>query len=134
MNRILSERLNQVNEGYFQFNELPPIKWSKGVIKKKYRKLTFGTYDIKNNQIRIHPILKNEKIPVFVLDFVIYHEMLHYEDRKDLKTKKKILIPVISFKKQLSRPIRYVRKKNYIHTSEFHNREKEFPGKSRPVR
>ncbi len=84
----LFERLRQVNEKYFQSDSLPRVKWSRGRIKKKYRKLTFGSYDLRKDEIRIHPILKNEEIPSFVLDYILFHEMLHYQDREELKSKK----------------------------------------------
>jgi hypothetical protein len=117
METFLIDRMTSINEEYFDFTELPKIKWSKGVIKKKYRKLTFGTYDIKKEMIRIHPILKNPNIPSLVLDFIIYHELLHYEDREQLKTAKRV--PLF-----LRR-----RGKNRVHNNHFHNREKAFPFK-----
>jgi len=81
----LNLRLHQVNEEYFQSRTLPEIKWSRGRIKKRYKKLTFGSYDFKKDEIRIHPLLKDENIPSFVLDYILFHEMLHYQDREDLK-------------------------------------------------
>lgn len=115
----LESRLQSVNEIYFGFSELPPIRWSKGVVKKKYRKLTFGTYDIKKNQIRIHPLLKNNLIPALVLDFVIYHELLHYEDRAELQDRLKGTL---------------FRKRKRVHTVEFHKREKAFEEKKEAAR
>ncbi|MGC8764440.1 MAG: hypothetical protein ACP5QT_00935 [Brevinematia bacterium] len=90
MTDFLAERLNLVNETYFNLSSLPLIKWSKGKIKKKYRRITFGCYDIKKNEIRIHPVFKTAAFPSFVLDFVIFHEMLHYIDRDTLKQKRKL--------------------------------------------
>ncbi len=112
----LFERLKVVNDAFFQMPELPCIKWSRGVIKKKYRKLTFGTYDIKRDQIRIHPILENEAVPAIVLNFVIYHELLHYQDRDALKERYKT-------------PFFHKRSSHKVHNPHFHRREKAFPEK-----
>ncbi len=133
MSSFLIERMDQINEKYFNFDSLPLIKWSRGRIKKKYRKLTFGTYDIKKMQIRIHPILKNNIIPGFVLDFVIYHELLHYEQMISSRVEPSLVKPVqikpvfhkINTRKKL---------KVKIHSIEFHKREREFPQKKEASR
>jgi predicted SprT family Zn-dependent metalloprotease len=105
----LSLRLAQLNEKHFGFSKLPPIRWSKGRLKKKYRKITFGTYDFRKNEIRIHPILKNAAFPGFVLDFVIFHELLHFENREELSGQSRF------------------RRKKRIHDTDFHSREEKFP-------
>ncbi len=108
---FLEERLKLVNS-YFSLSSLPAIKWSKGKIKNRYRKITFGCYDIKKNEIRIHPILKSKKLPLFVLDFVIFHELLHFVERENLKDK--------NF-------MRALKKKGRIHNHDFKRKEGEFP-------
>lgn len=107
---FLYNKLQYVNQSFFNLTELPEIKWSKGQLKKRYRRITFGCYDIKKNEIRIHPVFKTDVFPDFVLDFVIYHELLHYIDR--------------DFMKQERRLFRYNRKK--VHNRSFKDREKLF--------
>jgi predicted SprT family Zn-dependent metalloprotease len=80
--------MHRVNNEYFSFEKLPSIRWSRGRIQKQYRKLTIGCYDIKKNEIRIHPLFRERELPVELLDFVIYHELLHYEDRHHLKIRR----------------------------------------------
>lgn len=109
----LIARLQQVNKEYFKSKSLPEIKWSKGRVKEKYRKLTFGSYDFKRNEIRIHPLLKNENFPSFVLDYILFHEMLHYQDRENLKNMRHSKF----FKKNECR----------AHSSGFRLKEKAFP-------
>jgi predicted metal-dependent hydrolase len=109
---FLFHRLEAVNKAFFNLPETPKIKWSKGQIKKRYRKITYGCYDIKKNEIRIHPILKNKEYPPYVIDFVIYHELLHYVDRELLKEKKSFF--------------KFVRRTK-IHNKEFKKKELAFP-------
>ena len=109
---FLQHRLEAINKSFFNLPEIPEIKWSKGQIKKRYKKITYGCYDIKKNEIRIHPILKNKEYPVYVIDFVIYHELLHYIDRDLLREKKGFL--------------KFARRAK-IHNREFKKREHIFP-------
>lgn len=110
----LEEALRRVNDRYFQFSELPCIVWSRGVVKGRYRKLTLGTYHIRKNQIKIHPILKTEDPARVLLDFVVYHEMLHYEDREML--------------------LKRSGKRRRVHGTSFKNREKAYPAYEEAVK
>ena len=74
---VLQQALNRVNDSYFNYEKLPIIKLSKGQDKSKRRAIIFGTYHAKKDEIKIHPVLLQEQVQSFVLDFVIYHEMLH---------------------------------------------------------
>lgn len=105
----LNELMEKINTQYFGFEELPKIRWSQGRIQKRYRRLTLGSYDPVKNEIRLHPLFREGYLPDFVRDYVLYHEMLHFENRRDLMRR----IP------------RYKRRR--IHTPDFHRREKEFP-------
>ncbi len=107
----LQGSLDRVNGEFFQMEDLPPIKWSRGRIKNRYRRLTLGVYDISKNEIRIHPLFRERDIPEFVLDYIVYHELLHYQDRHRLK----------------KRVFFWGRRK--IHDKSFHDREKSYPKK-----
>lgn len=107
MSKVLIDALHNINLQYFALNELPEIRWSKGQIKKHYRRLTLGTYVPDKNLIRIHPLFREGILPEFVRDYVIYHEMLHFIDRNRLKKRK--------------------RGRRKIHTPEFHQKERQFP-------
>lgn len=104
--KYLLALMNKINDEYFQFEELPHIKWSKGQIKKHYRKLMLGAYDLHKNEIRLHPLFREEKLPETILEFVIYHELLHYEDRHHLIKRKR---------------------GHRVHNKTFHQREKAHP-------
>ncbi len=102
----LQETLEDINRIYFRLKDLPNICWSRGRIKSHYRRLTLGTYDIQKNEIRIHPLFQKRILEGFVLRYVIYHELLHYEDRYQLKKR--------------NRGTR-------VHHRDFYLREKSFP-------
>ncbi len=107
---VLQQALNRVNDSYFNYEKLPIIKLSKGQDKSKRRAIIFGTYHAKKDEIKIHPVLLQEQVQSFVLDFVIYHEMLHYQDRDILLTRKK-------GEKVHTREFRK-REQNYLHYKE----------------
>ncbi|SFB78000.1 hypothetical protein SAMN02745150_00754 [Brevinema andersonii] len=83
---------------------IPYIKLSQGRFKKQRRSIVFGTYDALKNEIKIHPILL-ESVPEIALEFVIYHELLHFMERDILLVRKK---------------------KMRVHTKEFRQQEKKF--------
>ncbi len=122
MKSFLESRLETVNRSFFRFPDLPSIRWSRGRVRPRYRKLTFGTYDFRKNEIRIHPLLKRSAVPDCVLDYVLFHELLHYEDRERLRE--------LSVPAALS-PFSRLRKggRRLIHNRHFHNREDGFPGR-----
>lgn len=102
----LQEILEDLNHLYFQFEKIPTIRWSKGRIQDRYRRLTLGSYYPNKDEIRIHPLFREGVLEIFVLRYVIYHELLHFEDRHSLK-KRKV--------------------GERVHHREFHAREKNFP-------
>jgi len=73
----LEDIFNNLNKLYFNNRVEAKITWGKSYKKTPVKKRVLGSYDIKNNIIRINPILDSEKVPPFYIDFVVYHEMLH---------------------------------------------------------
>lgn len=65
------DRLNQT----LQIPETA-IGWSKRLVKGR-RSITFGVYEKQTRQIRINPLLDDPKIPLYFVEFIVYHEMLH---------------------------------------------------------
>jgi len=63
----------RINRDYFnQTISRPTLTWSK---KKTFRIL--GQYDSTHNTIVISKSLDNKKVPAYVVEFVVFHEMLH---------------------------------------------------------
>jgi len=81
------------------------IGWSNRARKGKFRFITFGTFDKHCRQIRINPLLDDKDVPLYFLEFIVYHEMVH------------ALCPTtIDSKGRCS-----------VHTAEFKAKEREFP-------
>jgi len=66
-----------LNAEYFKGNISASITWGNGGPKHWARKRTLGSYNAQNNMIRINPLLDNNRVPKYFLEFVVYHEMLH---------------------------------------------------------
>lgn len=51
---------------------VPTLSWSKAVARHR-----FGHWDPDHNAVVISQVLDDPKVPEFVLDYVLYHELLH---------------------------------------------------------
>ena len=73
----------------------------------------FATIQEEDRVIRIHPLLDANWVPRWFLEFVLYHEMLHsvVPDKYDAK-----------------------RRRRFVHTEEFFQRERRFPHYNRAQR
>ena len=93
---ILESSFNRVNKKYFyNLVEIPNLEWG------NHSKRKLGSYDYHTDTISISRIFLDAEPEL--LDYIIYHEMLH----KRLKFKNKA-------------------NRNYHHTKEFKTKEKEF--------
>ncbi|MBM9501742.1 M48 family metallopeptidase [Leptospira sp. 201903071] len=99
-NAILKDILSRINETYLGI-DLSDIEiyWGKGSSKTR-----LGHFDPSHKMIVINPILGKEVVPTFVLEYIVFHELLH------------VYIPA-------------TRKngKNVIHGKEFRSLEKKYP-------
>jgi len=68
---------NCLNKEYYRGNISASITWGKGSARYRARKRTLGSYNSHNNLIRINPVLDTKRVPLYFLEFVVYHEMLH---------------------------------------------------------
>ena len=72
----LDELYNDVNQTYFGGSCRVAIGWGRRtILAAKSRHL--GSYSAAHHRITIHPILDDNRIPLFVVQFVIFHELLH---------------------------------------------------------
>ena len=55
-----------------------PLTWGRGSGRARRGGLTFGSYDPVLGLIRIHPVLDRRDVPLYFLESVVYHEMLHH--------------------------------------------------------
>ncbi|HOJ32980.1 MAG TPA: hypothetical protein PKY35_07125 [Candidatus Hydrogenedentes bacterium] len=78
IHRDLQSLYDEVNTEYFDGKVCARITWGKyGAHRKRKRSIRFGSYNARQNVIRIHPALDSSHVPVFFLKFIVYHEMLH---------------------------------------------------------
>jgi len=69
----LGESFRRVNRDYFDGAlPAPHLAWSRRV-----RRLEFGRFDAPSDTVWLNPVLDDAQLPSFVIDFVVYHELLH---------------------------------------------------------
>jgi hypothetical protein len=69
----LSELFDELNERYFaQALERPTLSWSQGLTRR-----VLGHHDHVHGAIVVSRTLDSPKVPRFVVEYVMYHEMLH---------------------------------------------------------
>lgn len=101
IHRDLAHSFDRVNRAYFDGRmQSPRLAWSRAFTGRK-----FGHFDPIRNTVMISCTLDDSEVPEFVLDFVMYHELLH---------------------KQLGAEWRNGRMA--VHTAEFRQQERRFEG------
>jgi hypothetical protein len=74
----LNRVFGRLNRRFFRSDLAVPITWGRGSGRARRGGLTFGSYDPVLRLIRIHPVLDRSDVPVYFLESVVYHEMLHH--------------------------------------------------------
>ena len=68
----------RLNRRFFAGALQVPVTWGRGCGRARRRGLTFGSYDPVLGLIRIHPVLDRREVPLYFVESVVYHEMLHH--------------------------------------------------------
>lgn len=74
----LVQVFDRLNGRFFGGRLSVPITWGRGSGRARRGGLTFGSYDPVLGLIRIHPVLDRRDVPLYFLESVIHHEMLHH--------------------------------------------------------
>lgn len=74
----LKQVFDRLNVRFFGGSLRVPLTWGRGSGRARRGGLTFGSYDPVLGLIRIHPVLDRREVPLFFLESVVYHEMLHH--------------------------------------------------------
>ncbi|MBN2479265.1 MAG: hypothetical protein JXA94_03470 [Parachlamydiales bacterium] len=75
----LKNILDTMNLFYFKDKlNLLNITWFEVPNYTKFRHFTFGSYDKNLKLIRINKLLDSDIIPFYFINYVVYHEILHY--------------------------------------------------------
>lgn len=97
--RDLNQSFERVNKEYFNGRmEKPVLTWS-----SRRAKCTLGRYDPERDIVSISRVLDSRKVPEELLDFIMYHELLHKKHGVKLKGNRR-----------------------RVHTAEFKKDEKKF--------
>jgi hypothetical protein len=68
----------RLNTRFFGGRLKVPLTWGRGSGRARRGGLTFGSYDPVLGLIRVHPVLDRRDVPLYFLESVIHHEMLHH--------------------------------------------------------
>jgi hypothetical protein len=77
----LTDIFEQINRAYFEDRITAGITWGRNRPVKRVRRITLGSYCNSSNIIRIHPLLDRRAVPLYFVEFIVYHEMLHADLR-----------------------------------------------------
>ena len=75
--RDINSIFDRLNDEYFNGKIKATVKWGRDVKTKNKTGFRYGSYDEFKKVIRVHPRLKQDFVPVHVLELTIYHEMCH---------------------------------------------------------
>jgi len=75
----LRSYLEKLNALYFEGRLGCAITWGTRKKGRRPRTIRLGSFCPERKIIRIHPVLDSSAVPGFVIEDVIYHEMLHHE-------------------------------------------------------
>jgi hypothetical protein len=73
----LLEILERMNRLYFQDTIRARIGWGRNASKRRRKSIRLGVYDHRAREIRIHPALDRPDVPLFFVEYIVFHEMLH---------------------------------------------------------
>ncbi|HEY0513862.1 MAG TPA: SprT-like domain-containing protein [Thermoanaerobaculia bacterium] len=78
----LREVFADLNERYFEGRLAVAITWGKSAVasrcgRRRSASLQLGSYSYEDRLIRLHRVLDHPEVPRYVIEAVVYHEMLH---------------------------------------------------------
>ncbi len=82
---------DELNRTYFDSRLSVPITWSHGKATRRVHRRILGSYSSRTGTIRIHPWLDRRDVPACVLEYVVYHEMLHADLGAEVRNGRRIV-------------------------------------------
>jgi len=73
----LAELFAEVNRAHFNDAVRARITWGNMPRAARRRSIRFGTHCLRQNLIRIHPLLDQTFVPRYFVRYIVFHEMLH---------------------------------------------------------
>ncbi|MBN1847858.1 MAG: hypothetical protein JW932_04665 [Deltaproteobacteria bacterium] len=74
----LQDVFEGLNQRYFDNNVKCLITWGAKRKRAGQKSIRLGSYSFRTSTIRIHPVLDKSFVPDYVIDSIVYHEMLHH--------------------------------------------------------
>lgn len=68
---------DRLNHRYFADRHKARITWGPTRRVRQQRSLRVGSYSVEDRLIRVHPVLDQEMVPAYFLEWIVFHEMLH---------------------------------------------------------
>ncbi len=75
--RDLDKIFERLNQEYFSDRIQAKVMWGRDVKSRNKSGFRYGSYDEGKKLIRVHPRLKQDFVPLCVLELTVYHEMCH---------------------------------------------------------
>lgn len=92
----------QINQEYFDGELNLQISWY-GQPGRLRRSANLGLYTDPLKLVKIHRLLDDRRVPLFVVEFVVYHEMLHHVYPPEIDRRGRTIIHTKAFKEQEKR-------------------------------
>jgi hypothetical protein len=73
----LQALFDSLNRIYFQGGIQARIGWGRMPPRRRRKSIRLGVYDHQTREIRIHPGLDRPEVPIYFVEFIVFHEMLH---------------------------------------------------------
>jgi hypothetical protein len=73
----LGEIFERLNRLYFQDTIRARIGWGRNASRRRRKSIRLGVYDHRAREIRVHPALDRPDVPLFFVEYIVFHEMLH---------------------------------------------------------
>jgi hypothetical protein len=73
----LAEIFERLNHLYFQDTIRARIGWGRNARRGRRKSIRLGVYDHRAREIRVHPALDRPDVPLFFVEYIVFHEMLH---------------------------------------------------------
>lgn len=107
----LESVFNDINNQYFggRLNK-PKISWS-----AKRSKYILGRYDSTHDTIFISRVFDSERVPLYVVEYVMYHEMLHIRHQTRVN-ECRLIVHTPEFKQEERRFVRFAEAKEWLKT------------------
>jgi hypothetical protein len=73
----LQDIFDRLNQQYFEGTLQARITWGPAVFRAQQRSIKMGSFSVEDRIIRVHPALDRAEVPLFFVEWIVFHEMLH---------------------------------------------------------